>query len=121
MEERFFDNELMVSGQPDLVAFIKKKTDPDSEFKLTVLDWKSSKKPSQKHKIQVGIYAKNCQWDGKYPEQAIVVAFGAVNKQGYSMTTVKKDQITNIYNGMKALRKVIDLCAVQYGMKFYEG
>jgi len=124
MEERFLDNDLMVCGQPDLVCMIRKRVKsgkPENEWRMMVLDWKSSKKPSIKHKIQISIYAKNCQWDGQSPDGAMVVCFGAENKQGFSTSTVKKEDIEVTYMGMKHLKKAIDLCAPTHFMKFWEG
>jgi len=104
MEKRFFDNTLMVTGQPDLVAFVNGE--------LAVVDWKSSKKPSKKHEIQTAIYAKNAQWDGKEPDAAYVVAFGAENKQRFSVRRIEKAKIESYYTGMKLLRQCMDACNV---------
>jgi hypothetical protein len=121
MEERFFDNELMVCGQPDLICFIRERKKKDAKLSLMVLDWKSSKKPSIKHKIQISIYAKNVQWDGQSVDGAVIVAFGSENKKGYATSKVTAEQIEQNYTGMKHLRKLIDLCAPTYNMKFWEG
>ena len=116
MEERFFDNELMVCGQPDLVCFIRERKKKDAKLSLMVLDWKSSKKPSIKHKIQISIYAKNVQWDGQKVDAAVIVAFGSPNKKGYATSKVTAEQIENNYLGMKHLRKAVDLMAPTYNM-----
>lgn len=112
MEKRFFDNTLMVTGQPDFVGY--------SDGILSVLDWKSSKKPSLKHKLQLAIYAKNAQWDGEKPKQAMVVCFGAENKQGFSTSVIKADEIERIYEGMKRLRETMDLCGC-FVNNYWEG
>jgi hypothetical protein len=104
MEKRFYDNDLMVTGQPDFVGFCNGK--------LMVLDWKSSKKPSLKHAIQLAVYAKNAQWDGKKPEGAMVCCFGAENKQGFSTSTIDAAKIESIYIGMKHVRAAMDACGV---------
>jgi hypothetical protein len=103
MEERFFDSTLMVTGQPDWVGICNGK--------LMVLDWKSGKKPSLKHKLQLAIYAKNTQFDGKECEGAMVVCFGSDNKQGFATASMTKDQIETTYEAMKWLRKVVDAVA----------
>lgn len=100
MEERFYDSTLMVTGQPDFFGYCNGK--------LMVLDWKSSKKPSIKHLMQLAIYASNCQFDGKPPEAAMVICFGSQNKQGFTTRTWRKDQIESAYEAMKHLRKVVD-------------
>ena len=109
MEQRFYDNTLLVTGQPDLFCYLRKRGS-DDPFKLTVVDWKSSKKPSQKHKIQVSIYSKNKSFDGQQTEQAMIVAFGAENKQRFSASIVSRDKIETTYSGMKMLRQLIDSC-----------
>lgn len=104
MEERFYDNELMVTGQPDFFGWVNGV--------LSIIDWKSSKKPSLKHKIQGSIYAKNCYCDGVTAEQALVVAFGANTKQRFSVGSVNREQIENNYEAMRLLRRMIDLTGV---------
>ena len=100
MEERFYDSTLMVTGQPDWLGMCNGV--------LTVLDWKSGKKPSLKHKMQLAIYAKNCIFDGALPE-AMVVCFGSDNKQGFATSTMKHEAIETYYEAMKHLRKVVDV------------
>ncbi len=102
-EERFYDSTLMVTGQPDWVGLC--------DGKLMVLDWKSGKKPSLKHKLQLAIYAKNSQFDGKECEGAMVVCFGAENKQGFATSSMTKEQIDTTYEAMRWLRKVVDAVA----------
>ena len=111
-EQRFFDNTLMVTGQPDFVGYINGE--------LAVVDWKSSKKPSIKHALQVSIYAKNAQWNGEEPSAAYVVAFGAENKQGFSVTRIDKEKIESNYIGMRLLRQCMDACGVWIS-KYWEG
>ena len=103
MEQRFYDSTLMVTGQPDWFGYC--------DGKLMVLDWKSGKKPSLKHKMQLAIYARNCQFDGKEAEGAMVVCFGSENKQGFATSCMTKDQIDTYYEAMKHLRKVVDAVA----------
>ena len=103
MEERFYDSTLMVTGQPDWFGYCNGK--------LMVLDWKSSKKPSIKHKLQLSIYAMNCQFDGDLAEGAMVVCFGAENKQGFSTSCMTREQIETTYEAMRWLRKVVDAVA----------
>jgi hypothetical protein len=104
MEERFYDNTLGVTGQPDFVGFVNGE--------LAVVDWKSSKKPSTKHVIQAAIYAKNAQWDGIKPEATYIVAFGSDNKQGFSVKRTKRSKNEEIYGGMQHLKKCMELCGV---------
>lgn len=111
MEERFYDSTLMVTGQPDWFGYCNGV--------LMVLDWKSGKKPSLKHLLQLSIYAKSCQYDGKNAEAAMVVCFGSDNKQGFATRTYKAEDIETCYEAMKHLRKVID--AVAYVPRAFEG
>lgn len=112
MEKRFFDNELRVTGQPDFVGYVNGI--------LSVIDWKSSKKPSMKHEMQVSIYSKNAQWDGEVPQQALIVCFGAENKQGFSVKTVKLEKINEWYVAAKFLRAAMDACNLWIN-KYWEG
>lgn len=112
MEKRFYDNTLMVTGQPDFVGFCNGK--------LMVLDWKSSAKPSMTHELQLAIYAKNAHWDGEKVEEAMVVCFGSDNKQGFATRTIKRDKIERIYSGMVLLKQVMDLCGV-YVREYWNG
>ena len=102
MEERFYDDVLMVTGQPDFVGYV--------DGVLTVLDWKSSKRPSMKHKLQAAIYASNTKHEGENAVQAMVVCFGAENKQGYSVCKIGLVDIRKYYQAMKHLKEVINLC-----------
>jgi hypothetical protein len=120
MEERFYDNVLNVSGQPDLVCYVRERK-KGGNWHLMVFDWKSSKKPSVKHKLQLSIYAKNVEWKGEKPVGAVVVAFGAENKQGFSASKVTREQIETNYKAMRHLRACVDLCAPEYFKKYWEG
>lgn len=102
MEERFYDDTLMVTGQPDMVCYINGK--------LVVVDWKSSKAVSMKHRLQVSIYAKNAKHEGNLAIGAMVVCFGAPTKQGYSLGALDLEKINRYYEAMKHLRSVIDIC-----------
>ena len=108
-EERFYDSTLMVTGQPDFVGYITFK----GRRVLAVVDWKSSKKPSIKHKLQASIYATNVEWDGEKPELALIVAFGADNKQRFSASAVSADQIANNYQAMRHIKKAMALTGVR--------
>ena len=114
-EERFFDNELMVTGQPDFVGYIT----VDGERVLAVVDWKSSKKPSLKHKLQLAIYATNAKWEGEKPSHAMVVAFGAETKQGFSASVIDSEKIGSYYMGMRHLRACMDAVGV-YIKEYWE-
>jgi hypothetical protein len=107
-EIRFYDNKLMVSGQYDFLGYITIK----GARVLALLDWKSSKKPSIKHRLQVSIYAYNVRWQGERPACAMVVAFGADNNQRYSASTVTLEQIESNYMGMRHVRAAMDACNV---------
>jgi hypothetical protein len=113
MEERFFDNTLMVTGQPDWFGLVNGK--------LTVVDWKSSKKPSLKHELQLAIYAKNCQFDGQYAEQAMVVCWGSEQAQGFATRTINRAKIEQIYEGLKHLKQSMELCGCWVNKYWEEG
>jgi len=103
MEVRFYDNELMVTGQYDFLGTVEVK----GVTVLCVVDWKSSKKPSMKHKIQASIYAKNVGAEG-----ALIVAFGAENVQRYSASFISGEQIESNYMGMRHVKAAMDACGV---------
>jgi hypothetical protein len=107
-EERFYDNNLMVTGQPDFVGYITYK----GKRVRAVVDWKSSKRPSLKHKIQTSIYAKNCFIDEQPIECAMVVAFGADTLQGYSIGYVDQEQIESNYLAMTHIRKAMECVGI---------
>lgn len=77
-----------------------------------VVDWKSSKRPSLKHKIQTSIYAKNCFIDEQPIECAMVVAFGADTLQGYSIGYVDQEQIESNYLAMTHIRKAMECVGI---------
>tara|TARA_X000001382_G_scaffold80607_1_gene56749 strand:+ start:1663 stop:2613 length:951 start_codon:yes stop_codon:yes gene_type:complete len=108
-EERFYDSKLMVTGQPDFVGYVTFK----GRRVLAVVDWKSSKKPSLKHKLQASIYASNVEWEGEKPEIALIVAFGADNKQRFSASAVSADQIGNNYKAMLHVKRAMELVGVR--------
>ena len=105
MEERFRDTKLLVTGQPDWVGDITYK----GRRVRAVVDWKSSKQPSMKHKLQASIYACNIN---PAPEVAVIVAFGADNKQGYSVSVLEAEQIKQNYIGCQYIRKAMDTIGV---------
>lgn len=106
IEERFYDNELMVTGKPDFFGYINC---PKTKRRvLAVLDWKSSKSVKPKHRAQVSIYAKNCEYNNDKPECAYVIAFGADTKKGYSEGYVDRDMIEELYGFAQKLRQCYD-------------
>jgi predicted RecB family nuclease len=113
-EERFYDNNLMVTGQPDFVGYIDWK----GQRIRAVVDWKSSKKPSMKHKIQASIYSMNCSIDEQPIEGALVVAFGASTKQGFSVGYVSREQIESNYLAMEHIKKAME-CVGVYVDEYY--
>lgn len=117
-ETRFFDNDLRVTGQRDVVAFVKRRG-TDDPLILSVLDWKSKKKAGITEQCQLSIYAKNTQFDGEYAKQALCVCFGTENKQKFSVATYDFDKIEKTYIAMKHLRACIDATGV-YISKFWE-
>jgi hypothetical protein len=102
MEERFKDDTLMVTGQPDFVGYVGDR--------LMVLDWKSSKAVSMKHKLQAAIYAKNVKHEGCSAVGAMIVCFGAKNKQQFSACELDLEKINSYYEAMKHLKVVVDTC-----------
>jgi hypothetical protein len=113
-EERFYDNKLMVTGQPDFVGYINWK----GRRVRAVVDWKSSKRPSLKHKIQASIYAMNCSIDEQPIEGALIVAFGADTKQGFSVGYVSREQIESNYKAMEHIKKAME-CVGVYVDEYY--
>ena len=113
-EERFYDNNLMITGQPDFVGYITWK----GQRIRAVVDWKSSKKPSMKHKIQASIYSMNCAIDEQPIEGALVVAFGADTKQGFSVGFVSREQIESNYQAMEHIKKAME-CVNVYVDEYY--
>lgn len=107
-EERFYDNNLMVTGQPDFVGYITYK----GRRVRAVVDWKSSKKPSLKHKIQASIYSMNASLDEQPIEVAMIVAFGANNKQGFSVSVVEREQIESNYLAMEYVSKALECVGI---------
>jgi hypothetical protein len=101
MEQRFYDDTLMVTGQPDFVGYVGDK--------LVVIDWKSSKSVSMKHKLQAAIYAKNAQHEGSRAVGAMVVCFGAKTKQGFSVCELDYSKINSIYEAMRHLKSAMDI------------
>jgi hypothetical protein len=75
VENKVTDKNLLLAGTADAVLRINGKR--------IQIDWKSSKKPNDKHKAQVGFYGKN-----NLCEEGWVVCFGADNKQGFSVGKV---------------------------------
>lgn len=99
MEKRFFDNQLGVTGQYDFHGSIEWK----GERIPVIIDWKSSKAPRLSHKLQASIYARNVDCvDG-----AMVVAFGAQNKQRFSGSFITPEQIDQYYGAMVKLSEIV--------------
>tara|TARA_R100001198_G_scaffold95589_1_gene82081 strand:+ start:1476 stop:2408 length:933 start_codon:yes stop_codon:yes gene_type:complete len=113
-EERFYDNELMVTGQPDFAGYIEYK----GKRVPCLLDWKSSKRPSKKHEIQISIYAMNSKVDDQSIEGAMVVAFGSDNKQGFATKWVTREQIESNYQGCLHIKKAME-CIGCYVSNYY--
>ena len=113
-EERFYDNNLMVTGQPDFAGYIEYK----GKRVPCLLDWKSSKKPSKKHEMQISIYAMNSKVDDQDIEGAMVVAFGTDNKQGFATKWVTREQIESNYQGCLHIKKAME-CVGCYISNYY--
>jgi hypothetical protein len=113
-EERFYDNNLMVTGQPDFAGYIEYK----GKRVPCLLDWKSSRKPSKKHEMQISIYAMNSKVDDQDIEGAMVVAFGADNKQGFATKWVTREQIESNYQGCLHIKKAME-CVGCYISNYY--
>lgn len=113
-EERFFDDTLCVSGQPDFVGYVTIPTGEDKGKRvLAVVDWKSSKSPSHKHLLQASIYAKNAQWEGKDPTHAVVVCFNdEASKRGFKYRIIDRKAIEHNYSAARKLRELIDMIGV---------
>lgn len=79
LEEKVIDHDLQIQGRYD--AFL------EVNGHKILFDWKSSKAVQKKHKYQVAWYAK--QVGAKY---GAVVAFGAQNKQQYSVCVFEVDK-----------------------------
>ena len=116
MEVRVRNNELMVSGQYDLLAYVNYK----GRRVLAIVDWKSSRAVRESHKFQVGIYASSVEYEGDKPEVAMVVAMGSDAKQGYSCTIIDREKIDNYYYAAKLLRKLIDTLGVYISEENYK-
>ena len=99
MEKRFFDDQLGVTGQYDFHGSIEWK----GERIPVIIDWKSSKAPRLSHKLQASIYARNVDCvDG-----AMIVAFGAQNKQRFSGSFITSEQIDQYYGAMVKLSEIV--------------
>ena len=105
-EHRFVDANLGVTGQYDCLAHAY----INGNKYLTVFDWKSSKKPSLKHKLQASFYAKNIEGCDK----AVVVAWGSNTKQGYSASIIDRDTIENNYKAICLLKQLLDTMGVNF-------
>lgn len=99
VEKRFFDDRLGLTGQFDFLGGIEWK----GERIPVVIDWKSAKAPRLSHKLQAAIYATNCE----VVEGAMIVAFGAKNKQQYSVSFITADQIKEYYDCMVKLSEIV--------------
>jgi hypothetical protein len=105
-EERFYDNDLGVTGQPDFIGTIVHK----GKRKKVLLDWKSSKRPSKKHEMQISVYSMNTKIDDDEVEGAMIVAFGSDNKQGFATKWLDPDQIKSYYQGCIYIKKAMECC-----------
>jgi len=113
-EERFYDNDLMVTGQPDFAGTIIHK----GKRVRCLLDWKSSKRPSTKHAMQISIYSMNSKVDEQDVEGAMVVAFGSDTKQGFATKWVTREQIESNYQGCLHIKKAME-CVGCYISNYY--
>ena len=113
-EERFYDNDLMVTGQPDFAGYIVHK----GQRKRVLLDWKSSKRPSLKHAMQISLYSMNSQVDDENIEGAMVVAFGGDTKQGFSTKWISREQIESNYMACKHIKSAME-CVGVYINEYY--
>jgi hypothetical protein len=104
----------MVTGQPDFAGYIEYK----GKRVPCLLDWKSSRKPSKKHEMQISIYAMNSKVDDQDIEGAMVVAFGADNKQGFATKWVTREQIESNYQGCLHIKKAME-CVGCYISNYY--
>ncbi len=120
MEHRLYDNDLQISGQYDLLAYVRLRKKPDDPMLLTILDWKSSKKVRQAQKIQVAFYAKNAQFEDEPVQQGMVVAWGAETQKGYSIGTIDRARIDSFYIGLTHLRQTAELLGESYAFKYLE-
>lgn len=93
-ETQVFDNELLIAGTFDACARVDNEY---NGFDIAIIDWKSSRSASQKHKTQVAFYAKNTG-----AKMAFVICFGSDNKKGYSVCNVDIDKE---YENLKKLYK----------------
>lgn len=113
-EERFYDNDLMVTGQPDFAGYIEYK----GRKVPCLLDWKSSKRVSTKHEMQISVYAMNSKVDNQDVEGAMVVAFGSDNKQGFTTKWLTRESIESNYLACKYIKKAME-CVNCYISNYY--
>ena len=72
--------------------------------KNIVVDWKSSKKPQLKHKIQGAFYANELGAD-----EVWIVTFGGTTRQGYSVSKVSRDKIITYSAVIEKLAEIYSL------------
>jgi hypothetical protein len=101
MEERFKDNEIMVTGRYDFLGYVDM---PKMGRVKAVLDWKSNKKATESNRMQAGIYAKNLG-----AEAAGVVSFGSETKQKFSFASLNKAQINDYYTAARHIKAAMDV------------
>jgi len=93
MEESVFDDKIMVAGRYDALFEI--------DGKRILIDWKSSKKASLKHKLQAAWYGTQLGAD-----ECWIVTFGSTQKQGYGICKVDKNKMKQYYDIVKYVSKI---------------
>tara|TARA_R100000781_G_scaffold47284_2_gene31795 strand:+ start:12118 stop:13158 length:1041 start_codon:yes stop_codon:yes gene_type:complete len=115
MEERLVDSQLGITGQYDMLAYIEHK----GVEKVAIIDWKTSKKITDKHRLQCSFYVKT--WYNNVSQYTtpvgMVVAFGGNNKQGYSCSIVDWDEWHNYYIAVSRLKDALDILGVKFPME----
>lgn len=100
LEKTVYDDEILVAGTYDA----KFKVNIKGTDIIIAADWKSSKAVRKKHKTQVGTYG---HWEDT--DEAWVIAFGATNKQGYSLNRQTREQCAVQYEKVKLIKQLQDL------------
>ena len=117
LEERLIDSQLGITGQYDMLAYIEHK----GVEKVAVIDWKTSKKVTDKHRLQCSFYVntwyKNVSTSESFNTVGMVVAFGGNNKQGYSCGIVESDEWQNYYMAVSRIKDALDILGVKFPME----
>ncbi len=80
MEKPFINPDLGYAGCPDYYGDIQLPESPPgydgvTKFHDVLIDWKTSKRPSEKHFLQLGGYSKLLKSDGTIPKYYMIVDF----------------------------------------------